>query len=66
MIFWIVINSSPMIIKLLLIPRYINSAIMESMDGVSEEKFDRERHIKYFIRCINILPNAYVSMDTSR
>lgn len=30
------------------------------------EELKKEKHIKYFIRCLNALPGAYGSMDTSR
>ena len=32
----------------------------------ASDEFQRERHIKYLLRCLSVLPNAYISMDTSR
>ncbi|KAF9979172.1 Geranylgeranyl transferase type-1 subunit beta [Actinomortierella ambigua] len=31
-----------------------------------EKKLEREKHVKYFKRCLLMLPNAYASMDTNR
>ncbi|KAG0233543.1 hypothetical protein BGW42_007378 [Actinomortierella wolfii] len=30
------------------------------------KKFEREKHIKYFKRCLQMLPHQYTSMDTHR
>ncbi|XP_057308893.1 geranylgeranyl transferase type-1 subunit beta-like [Hydractinia symbiolongicarpus] len=36
------------------------------MEHLKDSEFKKDKHIKYFIRCINALPSAYISMDTSR
>ena len=39
---------------------------MSSSPGKESNEFKKEKHIKYFQRCLNVLPSAYKSMDTSR
>ncbi|CAH1796387.1 unnamed protein product [Owenia fusiformis] len=36
------------------------------MADENSEKFLREKHIKFFCRCLQVLPDRYASLDTSR
>ncbi|XP_012555341.1 geranylgeranyl transferase type-1 subunit beta isoform X1 [Hydra vulgaris] len=36
------------------------------MEGLTNKEFSREKHIKYFLRCLQCLPIPYSSLDTSR
>ena len=35
-------------------------------DEVGGDDFLREKHIKFFKRCLNVLPSSYSSLDTTR
>ena len=39
---------------------------MSAVEDEVGDDFLREKHIKFFKRCLNVLPSSYSSLDTTR
>ncbi|KAJ8028983.1 hypothetical protein HOLleu_28257 [Holothuria leucospilota] len=39
--------------------------MMADTDGPDESVLVKAKHVKFYKRCLDILPNAYASLDTS-
>lgn len=42
------------------------AAKMSAVEDEVGDDFLREKHIKFFKRCLNVLPSSYSSLDTTR